>query len=88
MSNAIGSNVFDILMCLGLPWFIKTVILAPGSVVEVQHKGIIYSTLTLFTTIVFLIGTAHANNWKMDKSFGIKLIIWYCVAISVASLYE
>ena len=23
VSNAIGSNVFDILMCLGLPWFIK-----------------------------------------------------------------
>ena len=88
VSNAIGSNVFDILMCLGLPWFIKTVIISPGSIVPVQHKGILYSTLTLFTTIVFLIGTAHANNWKMDKGFGIKLIIWYCVAISVASLYE
>ena len=88
VSNAIGSNVFDILMCLGLPWFIKTVIIEPGSVVLVQHKGILYSTLTLFSTIVFLIGTSHANNWKMDKSFGIKLIIWYCVAISVASLYE
>ena len=88
VSNAIGSNVFDILMCLGLPWFIKTVVLEPGSVVLVQHKGILYSTLTLFTTVVFLIGTSHANNFKMDKSFGIKLIIWYCVAISVASLYE
>ena len=88
ISNAIGSNVFDILMCLGLPWFIKTVIISPGSVVLVQHKGILYSTLTLFTTIVFLIGTAHANSWKMDRSFGIKLIIWYCIAISVASLYE
>ena len=88
VSNAIGSNVFDILMCLGLPWFIKTVVLEPGTVVEVQHKGILYSTLTLFSTIVFLIGTSHANNWKMDKSFGIKLIIWYFIAISVASLYE
>ena len=88
VSNAIGSNVFDILMCLGLPWFIKTVILEPGTVVEVQHKGILYSTLTLFSTIVFLIGTSHANNFKMDKSFGIKLIIWYFIAISVASLYE
>jgi hypothetical protein len=56
--------------------------------VEVQHKGILYSTLTLFSTIVFLIGTSHANNFKMDKSFGIKLIIWYFIAISVASLYE
>ena len=88
VSNAIGSNVFDILMCLGLPWFLKTVVISPGSVIQVQHKGILYSTLTLFSTIVFLIGTSHANNWKMDKAYGIKLIFWYVIAISVACLYE
>lgn len=26
ISNSIGSNTFDILLCLGLPWFIKTLI--------------------------------------------------------------
>lgn len=26
ISNSIGSNIFDILLCLGLPWFIKTLI--------------------------------------------------------------
>ena len=40
VSNAIGSNVFDILMCLGLPWFIDTAIVHPGSVVRVRSKGI------------------------------------------------
>ena len=39
VSNAIGSNVFDILVCLGIPWFIQTAIKDPGSVVLVQHKG-------------------------------------------------
>ena len=39
VSNAIGSNVFDILVCLGIPWFIQTAIMDPGSVVLVQHKG-------------------------------------------------
>ena len=39
VSNAIGSNVFDILMCLGLPWFIDTAIVNPGSTVRVQSKG-------------------------------------------------
>lgn len=24
ISNSIGSNTFDILLCLGLPWFIKS----------------------------------------------------------------
>lgn len=39
VSNAIGSNVFDILVCLGLPWFIQTAIIKPGSHVNVISKG-------------------------------------------------
>ena len=39
VSNAVGSNVFDILICLGLPWFIQTAIIKPGSHVNVYSKG-------------------------------------------------
>ena len=39
VSNAIGSNVFDILLCLGLPWFIKTAIVNPGSQIKVYSAG-------------------------------------------------
>lgn len=39
VSNAVGSNVFDILVCLGLPWFIQTAIIQPGSHVNVISKG-------------------------------------------------
>ncbi|KOB73450.1 putative potassium-dependent sodium-calcium exchanger [Operophtera brumata] len=40
VSNAVGSNVFDILVCLGLPWFIQTAIIQPGSHVNVISKVI------------------------------------------------
>lgn len=40
VSNAVGSNVFDILVCLGLPWLIQTTILVPGGHVNVISKGI------------------------------------------------
>ena len=39
VSNAVGSNVFDILICLGLPWFMQTALIAPGSHVNVYSKG-------------------------------------------------
>lgn len=39
VSNAIGSNVFDILICLGFPWFLKTVIVDPGTIVPVESRG-------------------------------------------------
>lgn len=39
VSNAVGSNVFDILVCLGLPWFLKTGIISPGTTIKVYSKG-------------------------------------------------
>ena len=39
ISNAIGSNVFDILVCLGLPWLISTLGYSPNGVVEVYSAG-------------------------------------------------
>jgi len=34
VSNTIGSNVFDILIGLALPWFIQTAIVSSGSSVS------------------------------------------------------
>ncbi|ERL91668.1 hypothetical protein D910_08996 [Dendroctonus ponderosae] len=88
VSNAIGSNVFDILVCLGLPWFIKTAMVQPGSHVKVISKGLTYSTLSLLSTVAFLVIAVHYNGWKLDRKFGIVLMIWYLLFITFASLYE
>lgn len=88
VSNAVGSNVFDILICLGLPWFIQTAIIKPGSHVNVISKGLTYSTLSLLSTVVFLIVATHLNGWKLDRKYGIILMIWYLLFITFASLYE
>ncbi|KAF2882601.1 hypothetical protein ILUMI_23569 [Ignelater luminosus] len=88
VSNAVGSNVFDILICLGLPWFIQTAIIKPGSHVNVISKGLTYSTLSLLSTVVFLVVATHLNGWKLDRKYGIILMIWYLLFITFASLYE
>lgn len=88
VSNAVGSNVFDILVCLGLPWFIQTAIIKPGSHVNVTSRGLTYSTLSLLSTVVFLVIATHMNGWKLDRRYGIVLMVWYLIFIVFASLYE
>jgi len=88
VSNAIGSNVFDILVCLGLPWFLDTAIVNPDEYVKVTSKGLVYSTFSLLSTIVFLVVASHYNGWKLDRKFGIILLIWYFIFMIFASLYE
>lgn len=88
VSNAVGSNVFDILICLGLPWFIQTTMIDPGGHVNVLSKGLTYSTLSLLSTVIFLLASVHLNGWKLDKRLGIILMVWYLLFITLASLYE
>ncbi|XP_076367837.1 putative sodium/potassium/calcium exchanger CG1090 isoform X1 [Tachypleus tridentatus] len=88
ISNAVGSNVFDILLCLGLPWFFQTAVMKPGSFVKVYSKGLTYSTVTLISTVVFLLVATHCNGWKLDRKYGVILFIWYLLFMVLASLYE
>lgn len=112
VSNAVGSNVFDILVCLGLPWFIQTAMIQPGSHVNVTSRGklenrrvsvirtsmyspdfvplpgLTYSTVSLLSTVVFLVLATHLNGWKLDRRYGVVLMLWYLVFIVFASLYE
>ena len=39
VSNTLGSNVFDVLIGLALPWFIKTTMVSPGTIVSIILCG-------------------------------------------------
>lgn len=74
ISNSIGSNVFDILICLGLPWFIQTVIINTNETVRIFSKGIFYSSAILMSTVLMLIISFILNKWKLNKKLGILLL--------------
>lgn len=86
--NALGSNIFEILVGLGLPWFLKTVVLSPGTPAIVQGKGLAYSTACLLSTVLFLLLVTHLNKWRMNRVYGAILMAWYLAFMVVACLYE
>ena len=49
VSNSIGSNVFDILVGLALPWFIETAIVHPG--IKINNTNI--TSYQLFIQFIF-----------------------------------
>ncbi|KAJ8868723.1 hypothetical protein PR048_030262 [Dryococelus australis] len=58
------------------------------AIINQAKKGLTYSTLSLLSTIVFLVVTTHLNGWKLDKKYGFILLGWYLLFITFASLYE
>lgn len=91
ISNSIGSNVFDVLLCLGLPWFIKATLLPkiPGEYyVQINSQGLVYSSISLFSTLVILYGALLINKFKLSRTVGIVCLVMYAVFLVFASVIE
>ena len=88
VSNTIGSNVFDILLCLGLPWLLQTTVVDYGGHVNVISGSIIYTSISLLGTVVVTIFLIALKNWKLDRCVGCVFMFLYLSFISVATLFE
>ena len=88
VSNTIGSNVFDILLCLGLPWLLRTTVVDTGGYVVVLSGSISYTSISLFGTVFVTLLFVVLNKWYLNKCLGMILLILYFAFISVATLFE
>ncbi|XP_066282080.1 sodium/potassium/calcium exchanger 5-like isoform X1 [Branchiostoma lanceolatum] len=88
VSNAVGSNVFDILVGLGVPWFVRTAVVQTNSVVSIQSGGLVYSAVTLLSTVLVLLFTMWLNRWRLDRKLGVICGCLYALFITLATLYE
>ncbi|MEZ4517020.1 MAG: hypothetical protein R3C44_09355 [Chloroflexota bacterium] len=86
ISNAIGSNIFDITIGLGLPWLI-VLLLRPG-VVEIGNTGLWESALILLGTVVILLifMTTGRLLSRIEGAILIGLYIAYVVWIWFSNL--
>ncbi|KAL2082641.1 hypothetical protein ACEWY4_022459 [Coilia grayii] len=88
VSNTIGSNVFDILVGLGVPWALQTMAVDYGSVVQINSRGLIFSVVLLLGSVALTILGIHVNNWKLDLKLGIYVLVLYAVFLCFSIMIE
>ncbi|KAL3217984.1 hypothetical protein MRX96_031896 [Rhipicephalus microplus] len=75
IANSIGSNVFDILIGLALPWLIQTGMVEPGSLAYINSGGLVWSVVLLFLTIII-------------TKLGVFLLVVYVIFLIICSAVE
>uniref|UniRef100_A0A3Q0RMK6 Solute carrier family 24 member 3 n=1 Tax=Amphilophus citrinellus TaxID=61819 RepID=A0A3Q0RMK6_AMPCI len=88
VSNSIGSNVFDILIGLGLPWALKTLAINYGSDIKLNSKGLIFSVGLLLASVFMTVLGVHLNNWTLNKRLGLMCLILYSIFLCFSCLIE
>lgn len=96
--NSIGSNIFDILFCLGLPWLLKSsiVIVTNGfglatlanSYIPIQSTALPITSLTLLLTIFAMIIIFRTSRWRLNLKLGILCTLVYIVFVVTSTSLE
>jgi len=79
ISSSLGSNLFDILVGLPLPWLTYTVVKSKS--VTVQADSLLSSILILIGMIVCVITVIKCSNWSLNKRMGYCMFILYFLFI-------
>ncbi|XP_061833190.2 sodium/potassium/calcium exchanger 3-like isoform X1 [Nerophis lumbriciformis] len=88
ISNSIGSNVFDILVGLGLPWALQTLCIDYGSNIHLNSRGLIFSVGLLLASVFFTVLGVHLNKWTLDWKLGSVCLVMYAVFLCFSVLIE
>jgi len=78
VSNAIGSNVFDICIGLGIPWFLVTLIDGDGKKIIAATESILASATILFLVVVVLFMSLYCSKHpETGKPFCLYPVVGY-----------
>jgi len=77
LSSSIGSNIFDILVGLPLPWLLYIAI--KGKSVQVAATDILSSVVTLLVMICLVLLVIVLSSWTMGKTMGYMMYGLYVI---------
>jgi Ca2+/Na+ antiporter len=86
VSSSIGSNIFDILVGLPVPWLVFVLLPNTPKVVEIRAEGVWLSILILLGMLVMIIVAIHLSGWKLTKRLGFVMFFFYFLFLLQAIL--
>ncbi|XP_016944277.1 sodium/potassium/calcium exchanger 5 isoform X1 [Drosophila suzukii] len=84
--NAVGSNTFDIFVCLGLPWLLKSLI--HQRIIVIDSSALTITTAMLVLTAVILYVGFLISKFVLGKFVGWTSLISYIIFLIIACLLE
>ena len=88
VSNAIGSNVFDILLGLGLPWTLSGLIWPAQKGVPVDADQLLELSFILVGTLAAVYGVTVLSGFRLTKCVGLIFFSFYFLFVAYDLLHE
>jgi len=94
ISSSIGANTLNILLCLGMPWFIKCIVQLiqtgdpSSSTVNIVSQGVTYNCLSLLFCALLLYAVLAVFKFQLQKRLGFTCLIMYIIFITFSVLIE
>jgi Ca2+/Na+ antiporter len=84
VSNGIGSNIFDILIGLGMPWAV--ILTLNGGVVKVSTDNLLASVFLLLATVIAIFTLLILRKWVLGSKAGWLLIVLYVAYLAYSAV--
>ncbi|XP_077988426.1 sodium/potassium/calcium exchanger 4-like [Glandiceps talaboti] len=90
IANAFGSNVFNILLCLGLPWMVSSLLhpIDGWHAIWIERVNMVYIAVILSLSGLLPVLCLALSRWKLIRINGIILLFIYILIITSAVLYQ
>lgn len=86
LSNSVGSNTFDVLVCLGVPWLIKAA--AWNAPIEVSSRGLFVSCFLIVGSVAIALFVLYLNSWVLNQKVGSIFIVIYFIFLGTSVSME
>ncbi|XP_033106922.1 sodium/potassium/calcium exchanger 5-like, partial [Anneissia japonica] len=88
VANIIGSNIFEVLVCLGFLWFVRIATNSNWEPIEISSNSLILMSAGLFTTVIVIVVALWLKDWVLDRKLGLWSLATYVIFMTIVILYE